>query len=447
VESIVNSNGLAFTFVMCVAMIALPRRYALVPVVTMMCFMSMGQAIVVTGFHFTMIRIVVLSGWARLILRREITSLKFNAVDKLLVLWTICSVILNFVLWQTSDALINRLGLTYNALGMYFLFRFLVRDFNDIQRVFKIAAVLVMPLAAAMIMEKASGRNMFAIWGDVDSTIAVRDGVLRCQGPFAHPILAGTFGATILPFFLNLWQEGGKNKLLAVFGICSSTVITVTSGSSGPILAYMAAIAAVSIRPWRRYLPLVRRGVVFALIVLHLAMKAPVWFVMARIDIFSGSTGYHRAYLIDQAISHFFDWWLVGVKSVASWGQDQLHGDITNEYIWQGINGGLLTMVLFITIIVVCFKIVGRLQGDRDLPTSVRRCAWALGAALFAHVLSYMSVSYFDQNLVNWYLLLAMVSTSTTAAVAVRRRERQRAQFAADVKIDYPVSAMSAVCS
>jgi len=47
---------------------------------------------------------------------------------------------------------------------------------------------------------------------------------------------------------------------------------------------------------------------------------------------------------------------------------------------------------------------------------------WALGASLLAHVVSYVSVSYFDQNFVNWYLLLAMVAILPSYCSAAKRR-------------------------
>lgn len=421
-ESVANLNGLAFTLVMCVGIIALPRRYALVPVIIITCFMTMGQAIIIMGLHFNMIRILTLSGWIRLLLRREICSLKLNPIDKAVIWWAISSVVVNALLWQTSDAVINRLGLAYNAVGMYFLFRFLLRDLEDIIRVFKITAVLLTPLAVAMVMEKTTGRNMFAVFGGVDSVTTLRDGVLRCQGPFQHPILAGTFGATLLPLFIVLWQQGRGDKLLASMGVLSSTVITVTSGSSGPILAYLAGLAAVRMRPLRQHLRILLWCGLLVLICLHVVMRAPVWFLLARMDVFSGSTGFHRALLIDQAIAHFFDWCLLGTKSVESWGE-QLHGDITNEYVWQAINGGLLTLILFIVIIVRCFRSVSRVQTFKYQPLFVRRCVWGMGAALFSHVVTYISVQYFDQNFVNWYLLLAFISIATSRCTAMPHSE------------------------
>ncbi len=35
------------------------------------------------------------------------------------------------------------------------------------------------------------------------------------------------------------------------------------------------------------------------------------------------------------------------------------HCDITNNYIKEGVHGGLLRMILFISIIVFCFKFLG----------------------------------------------------------------------------------------
>jgi hypothetical protein len=142
-------------------------------------------------------------------------------------------------------------------------------------------------------------------------------------------------------------------------------------------------------------------------------MKAPVWFLMARVGVFSGSTGYHRANLIDQAIRNFPEWWLIGTKSNAEWGYGL--SDVTNQYVWEGINGGLLTLLLFIAIIAYCFKTIGQaLRVAEHKSIGVRICLWAMGAALFAHVITFLSVPYFDQSIVPWYLLLAMISSTVT---------------------------------
>ncbi len=410
----INPLGLVFTLLMGVLMLVVPRRYALVPVIILTCYMTMGERVMIGGLNFTMIRILLLFGWLRLVTRGELHPLKLNPIDKVILFWVASSIVMHTLLWQSSQEFINRLGGAYSTIGTYFLFRYLLHDIDDILRVFKIVAVFLAPLAALMIVEKMTGRNIFAVFGGVPESTYVRDGVLRCQGPFAHPILAGTFGATSFPLCVALWWQGRAAKVLAVTGIGACLIIILTSGSSGPVLAGLAGVVGLAMWTARRHLRKIRWGIVLSLIVLHLVMKAPVWFIIARIDVFSGSTGYHRAYLIDRAVANLADWWLVGTKSTAAWAAEDDHlYDVTNAYINEGANGGLLTMILFIMIIVLCFRGLGNalrtLSGERRSQLAL----WAVGSSLFAHAVTFFSVSYFDQNFVVWFLLLAIISTST----------------------------------
>ncbi len=415
----INPIGLTFTLLMGVLLVALPRKYALLPIIVLTCYMTIGMRLVVGGMNFTMLRVLLLFGWARLVLRREFRPIRLNSIDKAQLLYVAVSFIAYCLLWQNYDAFKNRLGFVYNTIGFYFLFRFLLRDVDDIVRVFKLTAVFMAPLAAMMVMEKFTGRNVFSVFGGVPEFTFIRNGTLRCEGPFAHPILAGTFGATLMPYFAGLWKRGRSFQMLCILGFLSAIVITLTSGSSGPVLSFLCGILALGLWRYRKHMRKIRWGLVLSLIILHLAMKAPVWFVLAKVDVFNGSTGYHRAYLIDRAIANLGEWWLLGSKSTAGWADaDQHLFDVTNQYLVEGANAGLLAMILFISVIVFAFRRVG--IGTRALMArdGVRggTLAWALGAALLAHTVTYISVSYFDQNFVNWYLLLAMISVLPTAA-------------------------------
>jgi hypothetical protein len=403
--------GLAFTVFMGALMLALPRRYALAPVIILSCYMTMGERVMIGPFNFTMIRILLLLGWLRLATRREIHGLKLNSIDTAVVLWVVSSLIMHTLLWQNSQEFINRLGVLYDTVGLYFMFRYLLRGLDDILQVLRMLAVFLAPLAAFMILEKMTGRNIFYVFGGVPEFTEIRDGVLRCQGPFAHPILAGTFGATSFALGMGLWWQGRSTKILAVIAIVACLIVIITSGSSGPVLAGVAALVGMAMWGARRYMRQVRWGIVLSLIGLHLYMKDPVWFLIARMDVFSASTGYHRAKLIDHAITNFGDWWLVGTKSTAAWSDDLF--DVTNAYILEGANGGLVTMILFITIIVLCFSGVGKAIRAFPAERRTQLLWWAAGSALLAHAVTFLSVSYFDQNIVVWFLLLALISTST----------------------------------
>jgi hypothetical protein len=133
-----------------------------------------------------------------------------------------------------------------------------------------------------------------------------------------------------------------------------------------------------------------------------------------------GGSGWYRSYLIDQAINHFNEWWLMGTKNTAAWMPFALENDIfgakadiTNQFIGEGVNGGLLTLILFIMVIVYSFRTVGySLKKYENNSFKEKITVWALGAALFAHVMSFFSVAYFDQIIVYWFLLLAAIVAS-----------------------------------
>jgi hypothetical protein len=422
----INPAGLVFTLLMGLLVMVLPRRWAMLPVVALTCYMTMGIRLMVFGMNFTMMRVLLLFGWARIVFRGELWRINLNPLDKTVFFSAITGIVPSVLLWQTYDALKWRLGGAYDTLGFYFLFRLLIRDKEEAIRVLKMFAVLIVPLAGCMLLERATGRNPFGALGGVPEITLIRDNALRCQGPFAHPILSGTFGATLMPLFVGLWGYQKQKPILAILAILSTAVITVTSASSGPVLIYMIAILALALWPFRLKMRTLRWAIVVALGGLQIVMKAPVYYLMARVDVFSGSTGYHRALLIDRAIHNFWDWWLIGTKSTANWASQNDHlFDITNQYILAGVNGGLIAMILLIAVIVLGFKALGRsvrMTEGRGQKRDVW-LLWALGAALFAHAATFLSVSYFDQNFVNWSLLVALISTCAGSSLLLPRAE------------------------
>lgn len=421
--SFITPIGLAFTIFLGILTLLLPRRFAIVPILMAACYLTLGQQILVAGLHFTIIRILILVGFVRLVIRKEIHLIKFNTIDKTLVLWVVSSIIMYTLLWQTTGAFINRLGLAYNAIGIYFLSRFFIHDIREFFNIIKVLAILVVPLAIVMLIESKTGRNIFYAFGGIPEFSEIRGGLVRCQGPFRHPILAGTFGATAMPLFVALWWQDWRGKILFFLGVISATIITITSTSSGPAAAYIFAIIGLTMWFFRDNMRAVRWALLLSLIALHIVMKAPVWFLIARLGGVIGGGGWHRAELIDQAVKHFDEWWLMGTKVTAHWMPyaldiDLTRADITNQFIAQGVNGGLLTMVLFILLLVRSFQGVGKAISMEGQPIGIRIGLWTIGTSLLAHVVSFFSVSYFDQMNIFWYLLLATISISSNPQLA-----------------------------
>ncbi len=411
-----NPQALVALLVLAYLTWSLPRHYAICPLLAMVCLMPLGQELVIGGFHFFLFRILLLIGLLRVIVKGEAKQLVWNRTDKLFAWWVAVSIVFGTLSKPSMELLRNRLGDAYNAFGAYFFIRCVIVDFEDIVTSVRTLAWLSLLVAAFMLNEKRTAHNWFSILGGVPELTQVREGHLRCQGPFRHPILAGTFGATQFPLFAALWFSRPKDRLTAIAGALACVGIVFASSSSGALMAFGAGLAGLLFWRWRDHMRLVRRGTVAAILLLALVMKAPVWHLLDRMSSITGGTGWHRAYLIDQAIAHFDEWWLFGTTYTAHWAPggevttaDPNMMDITNHYIAQGVGGGLLKLVLFIMIIVVSFKSVGRYVQAQAAVSPAALLVWAMGVSLFAHSVSFISATYFDQTVLIYYWLLAII--------------------------------------
>jgi hypothetical protein len=115
--------------------------------------------------------------------------------------------------------------------------------------------------------------------------------------------------------------------------------------------------------------------------------------------------------LIDNCIRHFGDWWLLGFKDYNNWGFDMW--DMSDQYVAYAVSGGLLTLALFIGIISRSFARLGTARKLVDGNHREEWFLWCLGAALFAHVVAYFGIGYFDQMQFAWFALLAVICAST----------------------------------
>ncbi len=399
-------------------MVWLPRKYVLVPLLLGVLLVPTQNVIVVAGFHLMPSRLLALVGCARMFLTKMPSGEKrlaggWNRIDSAFLTWGLVTAVTVTFQWMdvsALSALSNQIGILMGTFGMYFLLRHFVRDDRDIAVAVQVLIVVALINAAGMVVEQLKLLNLFGtIIGGVQTFPLVREGRVRSEGAFQHAILAGVFGATLLPLALWLYKLG-KTSVWPLVGVLAATAMTLLSASSTPVMAYAGCIFALCLWPVRRYMRLIRWGFSLALIGLHLVMKAPVWFLIARVDVVGGSAAYDRAKLIDVCINHFSEWWLVGTHEIGNWGWSMW--DLSNQFIYVAETGGLLPLILFIMIISRTF---GRLGLARRVAAASDRNAewrvWALGAALYAHLLAYFGVSYFDQTQVTWFLLLAIVST------------------------------------
>ncbi len=423
-----NTLGLTLLFLFAGAIIFLPRPWAVLGYLCGIGYLTQGQSIEIANFNFTAIRLLLMAGLIRVLARGEHHDLTINAVDKSLFLFTTLSTIAYISSRGTSGAAVFQLGICYNILISYFVFRCLFRNTQDLLNVVTPLAFLIVPLMILMVRESITGQNCFTAFGGLPESPVLREGSFRAQGPFRSAITAGTLGATLMPLFATHYILA-PHRLISVIGFIAATGITVASGSSGPLLAYVAGVIALLFWPFRRYLRIFQWSLLIALVLLHLFMKAPVWYVIARIGGIMGGNGWHRAFIIDQAVTHFDAWWWVGTDNTGGWVPYQLlidgSADITNQFLAAGVRTGFLSMLLLIGVIVWCFKSLGQTMKEAGIQNQPdERILWGLGCTLVVTVVNFISVAYFDQIEEIFYLQLACISSLSFSVLENAKEEK-----------------------
>lgn len=401
-----------------VAVFVLPRRWVPVPFLVLACYIPKTETLNVGPASFTVLRTLAAVAIVRMALRSDWRGVSLGAVDYLMFCWgllMVCTVALH---QDPATQIVGRLGLALDGLGLYLVFRFFCRSSEDVALVCIALGLVLVPLAASMLFEKFTARNLLSFFGSREIP-SFRLGSVRAQGPFKHSILAGTIGALSVPFLAALWRT---NRTIAWTGLAACACIVVTSNSSGPIMSLAAVVAALCLWPLRLHTRIFVWGGVVAYCVLELVMSRPPYYLISRIDLTGGSTGWHRSRLIESSLQYLDEWWVAGTDQTrhwmatgVSWSPD--HTDLTNHYIALGVYGGLPLLLSFLAVLAVSFRHIG--QELRSARSGLAAWApWTLGCALFSIAVTSVSVSYFDQSVLWLYMTIALCNTAAGERVA-----------------------------
>jgi hypothetical protein len=392
------------------------RGGVIAPFLAAAILIPLDQVVVLGPLHFPMLRVLLLfgmirMGWGKISSKTEIFSGGITRLDKVVIWFALFTFLNALLLWRDTGMLVRQTGDIYTLFGIYFLMRHLIRDGDDSDKAIRALAYIAAVVACVMTYEQITGRNPYALLGGANAafygSLITREDRLRSVAGFGHPILAGTFGAILVPLFIALWLKDKKNFKIMVAGLAACTVIVLASASSTPMLAYAGGLMALFMWPLRKLMRPIRWGIVMLLVSLHLVMKAPVWQLIDRMSIVGGSSGYHRYQLVDQCIRHFSDWWLYGVKDTGVWGWDMW--DTANQYVSIADSTGLIPLILFVATLVYGFKYVVKAREAWPEKKNMQLYNWALGAALFANAVGFFGISYWDQTQVVWYTFLAII--------------------------------------
>ena len=133
-QTTVHPVGLLALLVCGVGMLFLPRRHAILGFLVMACFIAPAQRLAFFGLDFNFIRIIVMFGWLRVLMRKETSGFRWTGIDLVMIAFAAVNTAAYTLLLASSSAFVNRLGASFDTIGMYFLFRILIRSWDDLRQ-------------------------------------------------------------------------------------------------------------------------------------------------------------------------------------------------------------------------------------------------------------------------------------------------------------------------
>ena len=420
-----------------VLILAFPRKKAITPFLLAVFTIPIGQVVVLGGLHFTVLRILILAGLARVATFRGSSSGGkfpggFNAVDRMVVLWTVSALIILSLQWMDMQALIHNLGDFLDALGGYMVVRFLIPDGEAIRRTIKVLAVICAIQGACMINEQITHVNVFGLLGGTWAGVTVRDGKIRSEGVMGC-IPAGVFaGASIAVVSLAVdktkvpdsslrrtcrrhrhgdhverehvvdgrWRERRGAGLLASAQADAARSLGICAHSGGAAPGDESA-GVVADRP---------RGPDWVLF-----ERPPLllwWTTASGISATGGSSD-------------------TGITTIG----DGTCGIPATSLLTLPLKGGLLTLVCYIAIFSRSFGAIGTARKQVNRDRAQEWLLWCLGADLFANVVASFGINYSGPLLMSLFPLLACISVASfeakqTSVRSVESPDQERFAFA-----------------
>lgn len=430
-----NSISLIFTIVISLFLLFCKRENILYPFICAACFLPMNQRFIILSLDFTVLRVLVLVGLFRILAKGESRPHILNDFDKLFYFWMVIGASVFTARYGEVSAAINRAGALFDSIGMYLIFRNAIDSFEALKSAIKAFAFFAIVTAPLIIAERWNESSFFSIFGPVAGQY--HRGRFRAAGPFPHYIMMGAFWSSLLPLFYAIRKTSTEQSLftLAIIGSLTNVILC---ASSTPLLSILSMGFFWLLYNYRHH-----GGTIFWLCVLlltwlHLIMNTPVWHLLARVNVFGGSTGWHRYHLFNEFINHMKEWIIFGTNSTAHWGWGLQ--DITNQFVLEGVRGGGISLLLFSLLIYKSVKIPG-VFSTQTTQTDCQILTWGVSTAMFGHFVTFWGVSYFGQiNMLLSFMfaVVAFIAEKQQQALPEPKPNKHRRRRPFKIKLSIP---------
>ena len=367
--------------------------------------------------------IILLSPW--FIYQIASGSLRCHFVDGMVFLGCGWIVIAMMAIYSPGQGLIRGMAIGLDIVAPYLAGRICVREISDFRRFLVFFAPGAAFVAAGMLAESAAGaplvRPAFAqifgplpqyLGGEEFSALHVgptfRFGLLRASGPFAHPILAGLFLASLLPLYALSGIKGWPRKL----GVGSS-LFAVLTWSSAAIFGLLIPIAMVLFDWLQKAIEFISWKMAFyfgllGALIIQLGSQNGLISILVRMTI-DPQTGYDRLLIWRFGLESSRNHPIFGIGYASYERYEWMSESIDAHWLLLGVRHGLLTMIALLAAAVATIALVG-FAASRHHETD-RAALVGVGIALLTMTLLGFTVAFFGGVMI-WYFVLVGISLS-----------------------------------
>ena len=92
-QTTLHALGILALLVLGGGLLTVQRRYAIVPILIMACFVSPAQRLVILSFDFNVLRLMVLVGLVRVFMRNETSAFRLRGIDLFVLAWAVSTTV------------------------------------------------------------------------------------------------------------------------------------------------------------------------------------------------------------------------------------------------------------------------------------------------------------------------------------------------------------------
>src|SRR5215471_13723958 len=181
-ETILHPLVLVALLISIALIFTLRRKYLIFPVMVMTFLVPLGQTVLVGGLHFFVFRFIVVAMTIRRLFSffsspDGIFGHRLGTFDLVFLMWALFRAVAGAATFSfVPGAVVYQAGFLMDAIGGFFILRYLIRDEEDIYRTLRAFAVFTFVIGCCMVFEKIKQVNLFGLLGGVRAIPETRGG-------------------------------------------------------------------------------------------------------------------------------------------------------------------------------------------------------------------------------------------------------------------------------